>query len=589
MNEAIEEILESAEVINGTNNSDHIIKRDTNANIYGLDGDDHFNIYGGHYFIDGGTGANTLFAYFDADIGHVQVSKDDDVYTIYAYSQSVSFTNISDVNFRFLSTTQNFYIYDINELLIIQDGQSIAGTNNKERLTGTTGNDLIQGYADNDIINGSAGNDIIYGGEGNDWIQGAAGDDYLDGGIGIDTLYISIPEELVKNPLDIISTYNNQDGVITIASTYLGNDTVTNFEKLLIRIGDLTNDAQSYSFSELDIYFNDNPQSIEGTDNQDTIRGGRGDDTIDGKAGNDQLNGRNGHDIIYAGSGNDTVHGEHGNDTLIGGSGYDILYGGQGNDTVDGGLGDDIIHASTGNDVLDGGEGIDTVYLSGLRSDLNNISKLKKGGYLLSSLDVQDKVHNIEFIQFSDNTYTSIEDLVTNKARPTANINGVSKPLQDYEGTVEFLEYQHIGSDDSDSIIGSLGNDFFNLGSGDDAAQGGIGDDVLDGGIGSNFLTGDDGNDTFFLDGRNSDITWSTITDFDGDEVNIWGWNDGVSKLLSSEDNAGAEGFKGATLHYDLNNDGTIDTSITFSGLALSEIPQGTANTIDKNGYLAFT
>jgi Ca2+-binding RTX toxin-like protein len=56
---------------------------------------------------------------------------------------------------------------------------------------------------------------------------------------------------------------------------------------------------------------------------------------------------------------------------------------------------------------------------------------------------------------------------------------------------------------------------------------------VLDGGIGSNFLTGGLGADVFFLDGRGGIITWSTITDFmSGDSVNLWGWKEGVSKIL---------------------------------------------------------
>jgi serralysin len=152
---------------------------------------------------------------------------------------------------------------------------------------------------------------------------------------------------------------------------------------------------------------------------------------------------------------------------------------------------------------------------------------------------------------------------------------------------VAFLEYQLLGSATGDIIIGSTGNDFMNLLAGDDAANGGAGDDVLDGGAGSNFLTGGSGNDTVFLDGRGGTTTWSTITDFSfGDQINIWGWNAGVSKQLLAMENQGAEGYKGATFHYDLNNDGLIDTSITLTGLALSQIPAGVAHTVAGNGYL---
>lgn len=138
-------------------------------------------------------------------------------------------------------------------------------------------------------------------------------------------------------------------------------------------------------------------------------------------------------------------------------------------------------------------------------------------------------------------------------------------------------------------VTGTDGNDFINLLGGDDAANGGGGDDVLDGGTGSNFLTGGGGgNDTFFLDGRSGATTWSTITDFSNDEVNIWGWVEGTSQLLSTEANAGTAGYEGATYHYDLNNDGTIDTSITFTGLTENDI-QTSVHSIEGNGYLLMT
>ena len=156
-----------------------------------------------------------------------------------------------------------------------------------------------------------------------------------------------------------------------------------------------------------------------------------------------------------------------------------------------------------------------------------------------------------------------------------------------YVGPVTFLDYQLLGNATGDVITGATNNDFINLLGGDDAANGGAGNDVLDGGTGSNFLTGGSGNDTIFLDGRGGTTTWSTVTDFSaGDQVNIWGWNAGVSKQLFAMENQGADGYKGATFHYDLNNDGLIDTSITLTGLALSQVPAGVAHTVAGNGYL---
>jgi len=145
-------------------------------------------------------------------------------------------------------------------------------------------------------------------------------------------------------------------------------------------------------------------------------------------------------------------------------------------------------------------------------------------------------------------------------------------------------------SDQPDIVVGSSSGDLINLLGGDDAADGGDGDDVLDGGTGSNFLTGGNGNDTFFVDGRgNTGTTWSTITDFTaGDKATIWGWLEGTSKLIQTVENGGATGFTGATFHYDLDNNGLIETSITFTGLAAVDVPTPISGVVETNPYLLF-
>ena len=96
---------------------------------------------------------------------------------------------------------------------------------------------------------------------------------------------------------------------------------------------------------------------------------------------------------------------------------------------------------------------------------------------------------------------------------------------------------------------------------------------MIDGGLGSNFLTGGTGIDTFFSDGRGGGITWSTITDFEpGEQLSLFGWRPDVSRRIMVESD-GAEGFKGATMHADLNADGVFDTSVTWSGLTLAQVP----------------
>lgn len=142
-----------------------------------------------------------------------------------------------------------------------------------------------------------------------------------------------------------------------------------------------------------------------------------------------------------------------------------------------------------------------------------------------------------------------------------------------YSGPVSRLDLQFVATEAGEVIGGTAFSDFINAAGGTDAIDGGLGDDVIDGGLGSNFLTGGAGADIFFLDGRGGGITWSTITDWQaGEQLTIWGWVPGLS-LSAWAASGGTAGFTGATLHCDLNADGTIDTSVTWAGRSQAELP----------------
>jgi Ca2+-binding RTX toxin-like protein len=145
--------------------------------------------------------------------------------------------------------------------------------------------------------------------------------------------------------------------------------------------------------------------------------------------------------------------------------------------------------------------------------------------------------------------------------------------LDRYTGPVSYLQFETRGSDAGEVMNLRATNDFVNLRGGDDAANGGAGNDVLDGGTGSNFLTGGSGADVFFLDIRNpgGSPTWSTITDFTAeDELSIFGWNPAASRSFWVASD-GAEGFKGATMHIDIDGDRDIDASVTFTGVTQAQ------------------
>lgn len=272
--------------------------------------------------------------------------------------------------------------------------------------------------------------------------------------------------------------------------------------------------------------------------------------------------------------------------TLIGNAPLQLV-GTDFDNTLIGNTADNVLVGGLGNDVIDGGAGADTAVLNALQSDILYTRPAKKGGVVIATPDGIDRLKSIETISFRDGNMTP-ENLLNayQLNQPSFQKTGGSIKPDIYEGPVSYLQYQLFGDGENDVVLGDTTNDFINLFGGDDAADGGEGDDVLDGGTGSNFLSGGQGDDTFFIDGRGQTITWSTMTDFDGDEVNIWGWLKGVSKLIATDESGGATGYTGATYHYDLNNDGTIDTSITLTGLELVGAFNISEQEVNGQGYL---
>jgi hypothetical protein len=153
-----------------------------------------------------------------------------------------------------------------------------------------------------------------------------------------------------------------------------------------------------------------------------------------------------------------------------------------------------------------------------------------------------------------------------------------------YSGPVQYLQYQLLGTASGEVVTGTSSNDFLNLLGGDDAANGDNGDDVLDGGTGSNFLTGGVGFDVFFLDGRNGQTTWATVTDWQaGEQLSMWGWHPEVSKAIWV-DSAGAAEYAGITMHGDFDGDGATDTSVTWTGRTRNQLPTA----VEFDGLLWF-
>lgn len=529
---------------------------------------------------------------------------------------------------------------------------TVYGGDGDDELQGGLGTNLLYGGVGNDILVDKGRNSRLYGEAGDDFLiaegfsasgavlDGGDGNDTLEGGNGA-TLFGGAGADKLKGSGGAGQTGNRLDGGDgndTLSGEVRTTDTLTggagrdvfDVDFIYDRDGDVITDFQAGALGDLltirDLV--DNAFLITGYPGGNPFATGHlrlvqaGADTLvqadlDGAAGTaapqtmvtllgvtaSSLTAANFVEGWEPSAGQglaSTQVGTSGNDSLLGGSGNDTLSGLGGNDTLIGGRGDDRLIGGLGTDLLDGGEGFDTAVFTGSSAQVS--VTLDGADVIITGADGSDRLRNIDLLQFSDRSLT-VSDAVAQLVQPVTGtpaidpgkrllitVGGISRELnmETYSGPVTRLQNSYVGANDSEAMIGTDRNDFINSLNGDDAIDGGAGDDVLDGGLGSNFLTGSSGSDTFFVDGRSGGITWSTVTDLEkGEWVTAWGWNQGVSKLTWQE-MAGAEGFKGATAHIDLDANGVIDMSMTIVGKSSGAV-LATPGMVDGNGYLAFT
>ncbi len=187
-------------------------------------------------------------------------------------------------------------------------------------------------------------------------------------------------------------------------------------------------------------------------------------------------------------------------------------------------------------------------------------------------------------LSFNGDLVTTEDLLRTIESRPTFQS---STDINDYvlaelyTGSLQGIDYQLIETADNPVVIGGATNDFIRVSSTRSigkAVDGGAGDDVIDGGVGSTFISGGKGNNTIYLDGRAPGVSWSTVTDFKFglDQVTIWGWREGVSRistLLTDINTDGAEGYQGLTLHFENllpDGAGPDQTNLEMNSLTLT-------------------
>jgi serralysin len=299
------------------------------------------------------------------------------------------------------------------------------------------------------------------------------------------------------------------------------------------------------------------------------------------------------------GAADDWIIGNAFNNEIVGGAGADLLSGGDGSDTFRfnaNGNGIDTIADFELGDVLKiDGANFSTGVTSGngLSVGRNQIqiaqdqdlTRVYIGTDAVAGADITVILSGL----FNVEQFALAQDTIGLKVVTYISLGSGSPQYlvpEAYQGPLD-IDYQLIDNTPNAVVIGSAFNDFLKLGgSGNKAADGAAGADIIDGGTGSSFITGGGvgAADTFFLDGRASGVSWSTITDFEKgiDKATIWGWKAGVSRVstaFADFNNGGATGYTGLTLHFEhllpdgsaLSDRNASLNSMTLTGMRLSD------------------
>ncbi len=470
-------------------------------------------------------------------------------------------------------------------LIALPTGSALNGQAGNDTLNGAAGSDYLTGGVGNDTLSGGDGADVLLGNEDDDELRGELGDDTLNGGAGDDVLYGGEGADTLTGDDGIDTVFGDEGDDVLIASAgdntlmggsgndvYLlgstpGSNTISNFnaynenayDRIVFDQGitsdnvELSRDANdlilTYAGSNTRVenfftsilahridaikfddgsywrYADVRAMLIQGDATDQLLVGYETDDLIDGGAGDDTINGARGDDNLIGGMGDDTLSGDEGNDQLDGGPGNDLLEGLEGNDILNGGAGNDILTDATGNEtyLFQSGDGQDTIVdhsgnntieFANLASsdavvrrdgdnlvitDSTNTDQVTIIGQFNSDGGVT--VNNgISEVSFSDGVVLGIADLMSQSIVGTVNDDFIQSydSAENIDGLAGNDRIQSFGGEDNvqggdgaDQIDGGIGNDTLAGGLGDDTLDGSAGDDLLDGGAGNDLLYGD--------------------------------------------------------------------------------------------------
>ena len=150
------------------------------------------------------------------------------------------------------------------------------------------------------------------------------------------------------------------------------------------------------------------------------------------------------------------------------------------------------MNGGSGNDRIDGGAGHDTAVFTGNFEDYN-FAQLDDGSILVSGVDGNDILNNVESLRFEDGRQSA--NSLFDSAPTVADTDGGAATDTLLGGTGSDTL---IGSEGIDVIRGLQGSDRLVGGADSDRLSGGGGSDRLEGGLDNDFLRGDAGNDRLF-------------------------------------------------------------------------------------------
>jgi Ca2+-binding RTX toxin-like protein len=451
-----------------------------NDSLWGNGGNDTLVGGIGMDALDGGVGDDTYL--FEVGDGSDRIS-DSGGFNVVRFGVGI---NQVDLTFKQAPSTVGAHALQVDYLggSILIDNGTLGAVSRFEFADGTALSHAdVMSYLGSLALGGDSA-DTLKGNDGNDTLDGGAGNDYLDGGFGNDTYRFGRGDG--QDTIDLHSAYWNSSkrDVVQFKEGVSPSDIDVAYQggwdgysqDLILKIRGSQDQLRvrnyfSYGLVE-SIQFADGTSWDIATVKSKLLTATEGNDTLIGFDFDEHISGLAGDDYLFGGNGNDTLDGGAGNDQLLGGRGDDTFLFGRGDGK------DIIVRDYFYNEII---SDRDIVQFKAGIAPADIIVKRSIGSSLILSVrDSQDQLQVADYFIYRDSA----------NSRSIKEFHFADGTSWGYE-TVKAMSM--VGSDETDYLYGTPG------------------DDTLDGGAGTDFLYGEAGNDTYlFGRGDGHDILWSS-------------------------------------------------------------------------------